>query len=142
MAVSNGAVYAPAPIPAPVVGPGDFVFAAVRLDHGHIYGMCEGLVAAGGTLRWVYDPDPAKVEAFRARFPEVRVARSEAEVFDDDDVRLVAGAAITSERCALGLRAFEAGKDYFTDKAPLTTLEQLRAAQEATARTGLKYAVY
>lgn len=29
-----------------------------------------------------------------------------------------------------------------TDKAPLTTLEPLEAAREATARTGLKYAVY
>src|SRR5690606_18353798 len=105
-------------------------------------GMCEGLAAAGGTLTWVYDPDPAKVDAMRARFPDVRVARSEDELLDDDEVRLVAGAAVTSERCALGLRVMEAGKDYFTDKAPLTTLEQLAAAREATARTGRKYAVY
>ena len=34
------------------------------------------------------------------------------------------------------------GKDYFTDKAPLTTLEQLADVREATARTGQKYAVY
>jgi predicted dehydrogenase len=142
MTASSGAVYAPAPVPAPVVGPGDFVFSAVRLDHGHILGMTEGLAGAGGTLKWVYDPDPAKIDAFRARFPDVRVARSEDEVLGDDDVRLVAGAAIPSERCALGLRVLEAGKDYFTDKAPLTTLEQLEAAREATARTGLKYAVY
>jgi predicted dehydrogenase len=142
MTTTSGAAYAPEPIPAPVVSPGGFVFGAVRLDHGHIYGMSEGLAAAGATLKWVYDPDPAKVAAFRERFPDVRVARSEEEVFDDDEVRLVAGAAVTSERCALGLRAIEAGKDYFTDKAPLTTLEQLAAAREATARTGRKYAVY
>ena len=36
----------------------------------------------------------------------------------------------------------EAGKDYFTDKAPLTTLAQLEAARAAVARTGRKYAVY
>nr|WP_240897698.1 Gfo/Idh/MocA family oxidoreductase [Kineococcus vitellinus] len=36
----------------------------------------------------------------------------------------------------------EAGKDYFSDKAPLTTLEQLATAREAVARTGRKYAVY
>jgi predicted dehydrogenase len=36
----------------------------------------------------------------------------------------------------------EAGKDYFTDKAPLTTLEQLADAKDAVARTGRKYAVY
>ncbi|MFE7504469.1 Gfo/Idh/MocA family protein [Promicromonospora sp. NPDC057488] len=142
MNATSGANYAPEPVPDPVVSAGDFPFAAVRLDHGHIYGMAEGLQAAGGTVKWVYDPDPAKVEAFRAKFPDVRVARSEDEVFDDDEVRLVAGAAVTSERAALGLRAIEAGKDYFTDKAPLTTLDQLAAAREATARTGRKYAVY
>lgn len=142
MASASGAQYAPAPMPAPVVAPGEFVFAAIGLDHGHIYGMTEGLIGAGGTLAWVYDPDPRKVEAFRTRFPQVRVARSEAEVLDDPAVLLVAGAAVTADRCALGLRVIEAGKDYFTDKAPLTTLDQLAAAREATARTGRKYAVY
>ncbi|GAA1733671.1 Gfo/Idh/MocA family oxidoreductase [Microbacterium paludicola] len=142
MSNASGAQYAPDPIPAPVVEEGEFVIAAVGLDHGHIYGMTEGLASAGATLRWVYDPDPAKVEAFAAKFPHVRVARSEAEVLDDPEVRLVAGATVTSERCALGLRVIDAGKDYFTDKAPLTTLEQLDAARAATEATGLKYAVY
>jgi len=36
----------------------------------------------------------------------------------------------------------EAGKDYFTDKAPFTTLEQLAQAKEVVARTGRKYFVY
>lgn len=142
MSASDGATYAPAPMPRPVVGPGEFVVAATHLDHGHVYGMTEGLVGAGATLKWVFDPDPARVAAFRERFPQVRVARSEDEVLADPDVALVAGAAVTNERCALGLRVMEAGKDYFTDKAPLTTLDQLTAAREATARTGRKYAVY
>ena len=141
-AVGDGGTYAPAPMPAPVVAPGEFTFAAIGLDHGHIYGMCEGLIGAGAGLKWVYDPDPVKVAAFKARFPDVREARSETEILDDAEVALVAGAAVTSERCALGLRVMDAGKDYFTDKAPLTTLEQLAAARAAVAATGRKYAVY
>ncbi|WP_299037674.1 Gfo/Idh/MocA family protein [uncultured Pseudokineococcus sp.] len=142
MSASEGSSYAPEPMPAPVVEPGEFVVAAVGLDHGHVYGMCEGLIGAGATIGWVHDPDPAKVERFVERFPQVRVARSEQEVLDDAEVRLVAGAAVPSERCALGVRAMEAGKDYFTDKAPLTTLEQLDLARDAVERTGRKYAVY
>lgn len=142
MTTTFGGSYAPNPMPAPVVGPGDFTFAAVGLDHGHIYGMAEGLIGAGADLRWVYDPDPAKVERFVEKFPHVRLARSEDEVLADEEVQLVAGAAVTSERCALGIRVMEAGKDYFTDKAPLTTLEQLAAAKDAVERTGRKYAVY
>ena len=139
---SEGSTYAPAPMPRPVVEPGEFVFAAAHLDHGHIYGMTEGLIGAGATVKWVYDPDPAKVAAFRQQFPEARVAISEAQILSDPEVRLVASAAITSERAPVGLRVIAAGKDYFTDKAPLTTLEQLEAVREATERTGLKYAVY
>ena len=38
------------PLPEPVVGPGEFVFAAVGLDHGHVHGMTEGLIDAGATV--------------------------------------------------------------------------------------------
>ena len=86
--------------------------------------------------------DPAKVEQYCKMYPQARAARSEAEVLEDPEVRLVAGACVTSQRCALGLRVMAAGKDYFTDKAPLTTLEQLAAARKATAETGRKYMCY
>jgi predicted dehydrogenase len=139
---SDGMNYAPIGKSAPVCAEGDFPIAAVRLDHGHIHGMCRGLVEAGASVKLVYDPDPAKVGAFLKAFPGAMPARSEDEVLQDDDVRLVAGAAVTSERCALGIRVMEHGKDYFTDKAPLVSLEQLAAAKDAVERTGRKYAVY
>ena len=142
MKVSDGMNYAPEGKAAPVVGPGEFVIAVVSLEHGHIYGMCNGLTEAGATLKWVYDPDPKKVEAFLEKFPQAKAAGSEEEVLADPEVKLVCGAAVTSERCALGLRVMAAGKDYFTDKAPLTTLEQLAAAREMVAKTGRKYMVY
>lgn len=142
MNISDGMNYAPIGKYNPVVKPGEFVFAAVGLDHGHIYGMSEGLLEAGATLKWVYDPDPAKIEAFCKKFPQAKPARSEDEVLGDKEVLLVAGACVASDRCALGLRVMNAGKDYFTDKAPLTTLEQLKAAKETCAKTDKKYAVY
>lgn len=48
----------------PVVKKGEFVFAAIGLDHGHIYGMANGLLEAGAALKWVYDPDSVKVQKF------------------------------------------------------------------------------
>lgn len=139
---SSGMNYAPQGKPNPVVKPGQFVFAACALDHGHIYGMCNGLIEAGATLKYVYDPDPAKVQAFCRQYPGVRAASCKEEILCDPQVRLVAGAAVTSERCALGLRVMDAGKDYFTDKAPLTTLAQLEAAKAKVRETGRKYMVY
>ena len=119
---NDGMNYAPVGKPQPVVREGEFVFAAAALDHGHIYGMSNGLIEAGATLKWVYDPDPAKVDKFIQQYPQAGVADSLDVILADDEVRLVAGAAIPAERCALGLKAMAAGKDYFTDKAPLPPL--------------------
>ena len=142
MQVSDGMTYAPKGKPQPVVKPGEFVFSAVRLDHGHIYGMCNGLTEAGATLKYVWDPDPAKVAAFLKAFPQARAARSEEEALADPETHLIAGAAVTSERCALGLKAMDAGKDYFTDKAPFTTMAQLDSAKAKVRETGRKYMCY
>ncbi|SEB44161.1 Gfo/Idh/MocA family oxidoreductase [Paenibacillus sp. GP183] len=142
MSKADGMNYAPKGKPNPVVDKGGFTFAAIALDHGHIYGMCNGLREAGADLKWVYDPDPAKIEAFCRAYPTVRAASSEEEILRDPEVRLIAGAAIPSERFSLGMRAMDHGKDYFTDKAPFTTLEQLAQAKEKTAQTGQKYSVY
>lgn len=142
MQKSDGMNYAPKGKSAPVVTEGQFVIAAIGLDHGHIYAMCNGLTEAGATLKWVYDHDQKKVQEFCKAYPEVQVAKSEKEILEDPDVRLVAGAAITSKRCDLGLRVLDHGKHYFTDKSPFTTLEQLELARKKTAETGLKWAVY
>ena len=140
--LSDGMNYAPKGKPAPVVEKGEFIFSAIALDHGHVYGMCNGLLEAGGVLKSVYDPDPAKVDAFCETFPGTIRAASEDEILSDPSVHLVASAAVTGERCALGLRVMSAGKDYFTDKAPLTTLGQLEAAKAKVRETGKKYMVY
>lgn len=131
--------YSPGPLPQPVVRPGDFVFAAAHFDHNHISGQCSALAEAGGTLRWIFEPDARKHAPFLQRYPGVRVARALDEILADPEVRLVTAAAVTSERAALGCRVLEAGKHYFTDKAPCTTLEQLAEMRRVAARTGRKY---
>ena len=142
MNVSDGMNYAPVGKPSPVVKPGEFIFSAAHLDHGHIYGMTNALLEAGGTLKYVYDPDPDKVARFIKTYPQAVPARSEEEVLADRDTHMVAGAHITSERGPFGVRVMDAGKDYFTDKAPFTAMAQLDAAKAAVERTGRKYMVY
>lgn len=94
MSNRDGMNYAPKGNASRVVEPGEFTIAAISLDHGHIYGMCNGLTEAGAELKWVYDPDPAKVEAFLRTYPQAKAARSEQEILQDPAVKLVAGAAI------------------------------------------------
>lgn len=140
--VKDGANYAPSATVEPVVGPGEFQIAAAYLDHGHIYGQCNGLRDSGATIKWVYDPDPARVQKFLESFPQARVATSFNTILDDPDIKLVASAAIPSERAAIGNQVMKAGKDYFTDKSPFTTLSQLEDARDVVAETGAKYMVY
>ena len=139
---ADGMSYAPRGKPNPVVKPGEFTFAAAHLDHGHIVGQCNGLLEAGAELKWVFDPDEKKVTDFRTKFPQAKVARSLDEILDDPGVKLIASAAVPCDRGPLGSRVMKAGKDYFTDKTPFTSLEQLHEAQKVAAQTRQKYMVY
>ena len=130
------------PKPGKVVEPGEFVFSAMHMDHNHLIGMTWGLVLAGGTIKSFYDPDPQVVETFLRSFPHAQVASSEEEILNDPEVKLVAAAAVTCDRADLGIRVMKAGKDYFTAKAPLTTLEQLERVRACHKETGRKYICY
>lgn len=142
MTQNEGMFYAPKGVPSRVVAPGEFMISTVALDHGHAYGMTQALIDAGASIRYVFDPDPEKVEAFLKAFPEAKAAKSEEEVFSDPETKLIVSAAIPSERASLGIRAMRAGKDYFTDKPALTTLEQLDDVKKAISETGRKYMCY
>jgi len=127
-----------------VVKPGEFIFSVAHLDHGHINGQTNGLLEAGGTLKWVYDTQPARLEAFLKEYAHTGVKPVERieDILDDGEVQMVASAAIPGDRGPLGCRVMESGKDYFTDKCPFISLEQLEHAKSVVQATGRKYMVY
>jgi predicted dehydrogenase len=139
---ADGMRYAPKGQAKAVCGPGEFRFGAIGLDHGHIYGQCNGLIEAGGELVWVFDPDPKKMEPFCQTYPGAKPARSEQEILDDQTLKLVTSACVPCERGPLGLRAMAHGKDYFTDKPPFTALDQLQDARRKVVQTERIFAVY
>ncbi|MDC9817926.1 Gfo/Idh/MocA family oxidoreductase [Pectobacterium polonicum] len=117
-------------------------FAAIGLAHNHIYDMCRQLVDAGAELAGVFESDPDNREKFTSLFPSIPFASSAEQLISDASIDLIACAAIPSDRAELALRALDAGKDFFTAKPPLTSLEQLDAVQRRVAKTGRKFAVY
>ncbi len=117
-------------------------FGVIGLAHGHIYGMCDGLVKAGAQMKYVYDPDEKHIAAFIKQFPWVQVCDSEEAVFEKTDISLIASASVPAHRAEVGIRAMEAGKDFFVDKAPMTTLEQVAAVRKTCRETGRKCFVY
>lgn len=144
MQKSDGMNYAPVSQtrPEPACGPGEFPFAVIGLDHGHIHAMCNGLLEAGATLTKVYDKDASKVAAFVLRYPQaIAVDRAE-DILDDPSCRLVASAIRPCDRAALGIQVMGKGKHYFVDKPGMLTFDELERARAACAGTGLKYAIY
>jgi predicted dehydrogenase len=140
--IKDGALYSPEGRVKKVVQQGDFFFSVAFLDHGHIYAQTNGLVQAGASLKYVYDPDPIKRAEFCAKYPQVIGVDSFEEILADTQTQLVASAAIPNLRADIGIKVLQAGKDYFTDKSPFTTLEQLQKVKQVVAQTQQKYAVY
>jgi predicted dehydrogenase len=133
--------YVPRAHVARVCEPGDFPVAAIGLEHGHIYGMCQHLQTAGADIVAVYDTDPEKIAVFKQQFPDARVASSEEDILEDPSIRMIATAHVPSQRGPLGVRVLDHDKDFFSDKAPFTTREQLDAARKKVAETGCIWAV-
>ena len=139
---ANGQNYAPKGTTHAVCAEGEFPVGIIGLDHGHIYGMCNGLQEAGATLSKVYDPDPEKMILFQRTFPQVSIAKDEKEILEDESIKLVASASIPVDRGPLGIKTMRHGKDYFTDKPPFTTVGQVGQARKAVKETGHIYGVY
>lgn len=135
-AYEQAAPQAPRPMQGPPVR-----CAAIGLNHGHIYGQVNTVVAHGAELVWVYAKEPELVAAFVKRHPQVKVARTEQEVLDDPSIQLIVSAAIPNERAALGIRAMRHGKDVLFDKPGLTTLDQLAEVRRVQADTARIYSI-
>jgi predicted dehydrogenase len=116
-------------------------FAVIGLNHGHIYGQVDALLAAGGELASFFGVEDALCAEFYQRYPGVRRAREAAEILEDPSIALVASAAINCERAALGMAVMRHGKDFMVDKPGFTTLEQLAEVRRVQAETGRIYSV-
>ena len=135
-------LYKPEKYEQRVVDKGRFTFAAVGLDHGHIYGMCEGLIQAGAQLSFVYDPDQNKVEQFTKSYPNVKVCNSLEEILENSNVHLIACASVPSNRITIGLKALDYHKHFFSAKPGFIEMDQLNRARLKVKKTNLKWGIY
>ena len=116
-------------------------FSVIGLNHGHIYGMVDSLLEGGGSLVAVYAKEPELLQKFIKQYPNVKVARNEAEIIEDSSIQLVASAGIPVERAPLGVRVMQSGKDYMTDKPGIVTLEQFDEVKKVQAATNRIYSI-
>jgi predicted dehydrogenase len=116
-------------------------FAVIGMDHNHIYGITDAVIRGGGVLAAFHATDPQQIATFRQRYGDIALARSQDEILENRAIKLVCSAAIPSLRAPLGIRAMRAGKDYLSDKAAVTTLQQLAEVRRTINQTGRKFAI-
>ncbi len=116
-------------------------FAAIGLNHGHIYGQIEVLKRGGGELVAFYAKEPDLVAAFQKRYPDIKLARSEKEILEDKSIQLVTSAGIPVERAPLGIQVMKHGKDYLSDKPGMVSLKQLAEVRKVQQATGRIYSI-
>ena len=117
-------------------------FAALGIDHSHIFGMAQNMIDAGADfVGWWTEGTPDTLDSFVGRFPEVPRVASKEDIFADDGIDLILIAAIPADRAALSIAAMQAGKDVMSDKPGCVTLDQLAALRAAQAETGRIWSV-
>jgi predicted dehydrogenase len=117
-------------------------FAAIGLDHRHIYHQVGELIEARAECAG-YCPetsDPRVLDGFRERFPVLRPIERE-RLFDDPLIDIVVSAAIPRDRPAIAIRAMRAGKDIMVDKPGATTLEQVAEIEAVARETGRIFSI-
>lgn len=117
-------------------------FAAIGLDHDHIYGQCQALLAAGAELAGYHATSDAQAADFERVFPGARRVAEARALLEDESIALIASAAINDERAGIAVAAMRHGKDVLMDKPGAVTLGQLAELERVQAETGRIYAVY
>lgn len=111
-------------------------FVALGLDHRHIYGMTENMLAQGARcLGFWTDGDPQPLAGYMERFPDLhRFETLDAALAAGADLALVSN--IPADRAGVAIKAMQTGHDVMTDKPGCTSLAQLDALKVCVAETG------
>jgi predicted dehydrogenase len=117
-------------------------FAAIGIDHRHVYGMAANLIDAGARFAgWWTEGHPGTEPGFLERFPDVPRAPSAEALLEDPTIGLILLSGIPRDRAGWAVRAMEAGKDVMSDKPGCTTMAQLDAIRATVAATGRIWSV-
>src|SRR6476646_8294597 len=93
-------------------------FAAVGLDHAHVFGQIDGLLGQGCELVGVFSDDKSAAVARKVveRWPDVEWADDAATLLDAPTVDVIVTAAVPDRRAANAMAAPRNDKDVVADK--------------------------
>jgi predicted dehydrogenase len=117
-------------------------FAAVGLDHRHIFDLVRGLLDIGAECAGFWSRDEAiPLAGFIERFPTIRRLDDRRRILEDPSIQLVVCAAIPAERAGIAIEAMRHGKDVMVDKPGVTGLAQLDQVKRAQRETNRIFSV-
>lgn len=117
-------------------------FAAIGLDHRHIYGMAQGMLDAGCSFAGYWtNGTPQPLAGFIKRFPQVERYGTLEACLEDASIDLLLIAAPPVDRARLSVLAMQHGKDVMLDKPGCLTLSELAQIEAAIVSTGRIWSV-
>ncbi len=116
-------------------------FAAIGLNHNHIYGQTKCLLDEGAELVAFHAIEDDLAELYQAAFPQAKRVADRRAILDDGSIPLVVSAAIPDERAGVAIQAMRHGKDVMVDKPGVVTFEQLAEVKRVQAETGRIWSV-
>jgi predicted dehydrogenase len=117
-------------------------FAAIGLDHRHIYSQVGRLLELGCECAGYWtEGDPEPLAGFVRRFPQLRRVDDPRRLLEHPDVQLITTAAIPVDRAGIAIAAMRHGKDVMVDKPGCTTAAQLTELRQVAAETGRIWSV-
>lgn len=112
-------------------------FAAIGLDHRHIYDLVGGLLDAGMQCAgyWPQTTDPRVLAGVRERFPDLTELPERERILDDRSIDVIVSASVPRDRASLAIEAMSRGKDVMVDKPGVTTFDDLAALERCVSET-------
>ncbi|MEM7022085.1 MAG: Gfo/Idh/MocA family oxidoreductase [Pseudomonadota bacterium] len=117
-------------------------FAAIGLDHRHIYDQVGRLLEIGAECKGYHARDEAvPLPGFVKRFPDLERVSDPRTLLEDPEIQLIVSAGIPGERADIAIAAMRHGKDVMVDKPGVITKAQLDAVQEVQRETGRIFSI-
>jgi len=116
-------------------------FAAIGLNHSHIYGQVDCLLREGAEFVAFYAPEDDLAVPFAQKYPQAKRMADRRAILEDSSIALVLTASILNERADVSIAAMLHGKDVMSDKPGMTDFAQLAELRKVQAETGRIYSV-
>ena len=86
-------------------------FAAIGINHAHIYGQVDCLLRAGAELVGFHAPEDDLAKAFAEKYPQAPRVAERARLLEDKTIALILSSGIPADRAPLGVEVMRHGKD-------------------------------